>query len=485
MKRRELAAWSVAAAVWGSLGAARAQTTAPSTTPSTSQGAPPGAAAGTSSATQAGAAQDGAKSFTAVQLDQMLAPIALYPDALLAQTLMAATYPLEVVEAARWSKDHASLKGDAALAAVKDKGWDVSVTSLVAFPQVLAMMDSKLDWTQKLGDAMIAQQSDVAASIQRLRAQAQSAGNLKSTPQQIVTSQPPSAGAPAGTPAAIVIEPADSSTVYVPSYNPSWAYGAWPYADNPPDYFPPPAGYGYGPGWGVGGWWGGGFSFGLGFGIGGAFFGGWNWGGGWGGGWGWGGWGGWGRGNSYTTVNINRATYITNNFNRNNYHDGHWNHDPAHRHGVPYRDRGSQERYGQHHPNAAQRQAFRGKIDHEPRTSGLQGAGQHRDEGNRGNEGRGNEGRGNEARGSGGRGNANRGNENHGNENRGNENRGNVHRSAFHGADHGHEVHHEAARGHSYASHAHYGGGHRGGGGGHGGGGHGGGGHGGGHGGRK
>ena len=102
MKRRELAAWSVAAAVWGSLGAARAQTTAPSTTPSTSQGAPPGAAAGTSSATQAGAAQDGAKSFTAVQLDQMLAPIALYPDALLAQTLMAATYPLEVVEAARW-----------------------------------------------------------------------------------------------------------------------------------------------------------------------------------------------------------------------------------------------------------------------------------------------------------------------------------------------------------------------------------------------
>ena len=100
---------------------------------------------------------------------------------------MAASYPLEVVEAARWSKDNPSLKGAAALAAVKDKGWDVSVTSLVAFPQVLAMMNSKLDWTQKIGDAMIAQQSDVAASIQRLRAQAQSAGNLKTTPQQTVT----------------------------------------------------------------------------------------------------------------------------------------------------------------------------------------------------------------------------------------------------------------------------------------------------------
>jgi hypothetical protein len=475
MKRRELAAWSAAAAVWGSLRASWAQTTGPSTTPGTSQGASPGAAAGTPAATQAGAAQDGAKPFTAAQLDQMLAPIALYPDALLAQALMAATYPLEVVEAARWSKDNSSLKGDAALAAVKDKGWDVSVTSLVAFPQVLAMMNGKLDWTQKIGDAMIAQQSDVAASIQRLRAQAQSAGNLKTTPQQTVTSQPPSAGAPAGTPSAIVIEPANPSTVYVPSYNPSWAYGAWPYADNPPDYFPPPAGYGYGPGWGVGGWWGGGFSFGLGFGIGGALFGGWNWGGGWGGGWGWGGWGGWGGGNSYTTVNVNRATNITNNFNRNNYHDGHWNHDPAHRHGVPYRDNTSRHRYMQHHPDAAQRQAFRGKIDHEPRTSGLQGAGQHRNEGNRGNERRGAEGRANEGRGNEGRDNAARTEQA-----RHNENRGNVHRSAFHGADHGHEVHHESARGHAYhPSHAHYSP-HRGGTGFHGGGGHGGG-----HGGRR
>jgi hypothetical protein len=404
----------------------------------------------------------------------MLAPIALYPDALLAQLLMAATYPLEVVEAARWSKDNPSLKGADALAAVKDKGWDVSVTSLVAFPQVLAMMNSQLDWTQKVGDAMIAQQSDVAASIQRLRAQAQAAGNLKTTAQQTVTQQPASAGAPADTPPAIVIQPANPDTVYVPAYNPNWAYGSWPYADYPPSYFPP-TGYGWGGYYGGGGW-SSGFSFGLGFAVGGAFFGGWSWGGGWGGGWGWRGWGGWGH-NSYTTVNVNRATYITNNFNRNYYHDDHWNHDPAHRHGVPYRDQASRERYDQHHPDAVQRQAFRGKLDGEPRAGG-QGAGEHRDQGSRPNDGRGNDGRGNENRDNQNRGDEGRRDGLRGNDWRGNENHGGVHRSAFHGVNHGHEVQRESARGHSYAHHASY---HpRGGGGGRGGGGHGGG-----HGGRR
>ena len=325
----------------------------------------------------------------------MLAPIALYPDDLLAQLLMAASYPLEVVEAARWSKDNPTLKGAAALAAVKDKGWDVNVTSLVAFPQVLAMMNSKLGWTQKIGDAMIAQQSDVAASIQRLRAQAQAAGNLQTTPQQTVTQQPASAGAPAGTPPAIVIQPTNPDTVYVPAYNPNWAYGSWPYPDYPPSYFPPTD---YGWGGYYGGGWSAGFSSGVGFAVGGAFFGGWSWGGGWGGGWGWRGWGGWGH-NSYTTINVNRATYITNNFNRNYYHDDHWNHDPAHRHGVPYRDQASRERYDQHHPDAAQRQAFRGQLDHDD---------------NRGADGRT----------SGDRGNENRNNENCGDENRGDENRG-------------------------------------------------------------
>jgi len=465
MRRRDLVVVSTAALALGSIRTLQAQTTAPSTppstapttTPTTTPSPTPGAAPTSTASTSAAS---GSQPFTAAQLDQLLAPIALYPDDLLAQTLMAASYPLEVVEAARWSKDNPSLKGAAALAAVKDKGWDVSVTSLVAFPQVLAMMNSQLDWTQKIGDAMIAQQSDVAASIQRLRAQAQAAGNLKTTAQQTVTQQPASAGAPADTPPAIVIQPANPDTVYVPAYNPNWAYGSWPYADYPPSYFPPTD---YGWGGYYGGGWVGGFSFGLGLAVGGAFFGGWNWGGGWGGGWGWGGWGGWGRGNSYTTVNINRATNITNNFNRNYYHDDHWNHDPAHRHGVPYRDQASRERYDQHHPDAAQRQAFRGKIDHEPRTSGLQGAGQHRDDGNRGTEGRSTVNRGNENRGDEGRRDGLRGNDW-----RGNENHGGVHRSAFHGVNHGHEVQRESARGHAYVHHASY---HpRGGGGGHGGG---------------
>lgn len=468
MRRREAMTWAATAAGAGlalaTRGWAVAQTAPTPPVPSTS----------------AAGAASGSQPFTAAQLDQLLAPIALYPDALLAQTLMAASYPLEVVEAARWSKDNPTLKGDAALAAVKDEGWDVSVTSLVAFPQVLAMMNSQLDWTQKIGDAMIAQQSDVAASIQRLRAQAQSAGTLKSTPQQTVTQQPASAGAPAGTPAAIVIQPTSPDTVYVPAYNPNWAYGSWPYADNPPSYFPP-TGYGWGGYYGSG--WSGGFSFGLGFSVGGAFFGGWSW----GGGWGWGGWGGWGRGNSYTTINIDRATTITRNFNRNIYHDGRWNHDPAHRHGVPYRDRDSRERYDQHHPDAAERQAFRGRLDH-PTDAGQRG------NENRGDAGRGTEGRGGDNRGGENRGGENRGNENRGAENRGDENRAGEHRGgddrggdyrarenshALSSVNHGRQVHREASRGHAYRGHpsyshashvSHGGGGHRGGhGGGHGG----------------
>lgn len=292
-----------------------------------------------------------AASLSAAQIDQLTAPIALYPDALLSQVLMAASYPMEVIEAARWSKANPTLRGDAALAAVKDKGWDVSVSSLVAFPQVLETMSSKLDWTQNLGDAMVAQQSDVAASIQRLRAQAQAAGNLKSTAQQTVTSQPPGADAPAGTPAAIVIQPTDPETVYVPSYNPASIYGVWPYPANPPTYFPPPAGYGFGAPLARG------VAFGLGMAVGGAFFGSWRWGGGWGGGWGWRGW----HGGGYTWIDIDRATRITNNFDRNVYRDGHWHHDASHRHGVPYRH---PDRNGGHEGRDGHRGAYRGHDGH-------------------------------------------------------------------------------------------------------------------------
>ena len=147
--------------------------------------APPAVAPAPAPAT----AMPASRGFTQEQLDQMLAPIALYPDALLAQVLMAATYPLEVVEAARWSQANPNLTGDAAVNAVKDKSWDVSVKSLVAFPSVLKQMNDHLDWTQKIGNAMLEQQQAVADSVQRLRAKAAAAGNLKSTPQQTVTTQ--------------------------------------------------------------------------------------------------------------------------------------------------------------------------------------------------------------------------------------------------------------------------------------------------------
>jgi uncharacterized membrane protein YgcG len=284
-------------------------------------------------------AQDSNKPFTTEQLDQLLAPIALYPDALLSQVLMGATYPLEIVEAARWSQANPNLKGDAAVAAVKDKSWDVSVKSLTAFPQTLQMMSNQLDWTQKLGDAMIGQQKDVATAVQRLRAKAEAAGNLKSTPQQKVTTQS-SGGANA-----IVIEPANPEVMYVPYYNPAWAYGPWPYPAYPPPYYPPPPNYGAALMTGM--------MFGLGVAAGAAMFGGWHW-----------GYGGGGWGNSYTTVNVNRATSISaNNFNGDRYRNGQWNHDPAHRDGVPYRTPAERQAFGQHRPDSQQREQFRGQLD--------------------------------------------------------------------------------------------------------------------------
>ena len=158
----------------------------------------------------------------------MLAPIALYDDALLSQVLMAASYPLEIVEAARWSQANPNLKGDAAVTAVADKTWDVSVKSLVAFPSVLKQLSDHLDWTQKLGDAMIGQQADVATSIQRLRAKASAAGTLKTGKEQTVTTQTQ------GSETIIAIQPTDPQVVYVPTYDPNTAYGQWPYPSSPP-----------------------------------------------------------------------------------------------------------------------------------------------------------------------------------------------------------------------------------------------------------
>ena len=221
------------------------------------------------------------KPFSPEELDQMLAPIALYDDALLSQVLMATSYPLEIVEAARWSQANPNLKGDAAVKAVADKTWDVSVKSLVAFPSILKQLSDHLDWTQKLGDAMIGQQADVATSIQRLRAKASAAGTLKTGKEQTVTTQTQ------GSETIIAIQPTDPEVVYVPTYDPNTAYGQWPYPSYPPTYYPTGGALMTGLMWGVG------------IAAAGAMFSGWNW--------------GYGGSGSYVNVNANRATNIDRN----------------------------------------------------------------------------------------------------------------------------------------------------------------------------
>ena len=174
------------------------------------------------------------QNLSAAQLEQLVAPIALYPDSLLAQVLMASTYPLEVVEAARWVKANPNLKGDNLDAALQKQSWDPSVKSLAVFPQTLQMMNDKLDWTEDLGDAFLAQQKDVMAAVQRLRDKAQAQGNLKSGKEQTVKTEG------SGSSQVIVIQSTQPDTVYVPVYNPTVVYGPWPYPAYPPYYWYPP-----------------------------------------------------------------------------------------------------------------------------------------------------------------------------------------------------------------------------------------------------
>src|SRR5215472_7196172 len=160
------------------------------------------------------------------QLDALVSPIALYPDTLLAEVLMASTYPLEVVQASRWVAENKNLKGDALKAEVNKQGWDDSIKSLVATPDVLKMMSDKLDWTQKLGDTVLAQQPDVMDAIQRLRNRAQQNNKLQTTQQQKVTvTQASGGGGGGGGQQVITIEQADPNEVYVPYYDPNVVYG--------------------------------------------------------------------------------------------------------------------------------------------------------------------------------------------------------------------------------------------------------------------
>ena len=169
------------------------------------------------------------------RLGQMLAPIALYPDDLLADILMAATYPLDVVEAARWLQDpqNAALKGDQLFAALQQKSWDPSVKSLAPFPRILRMLDANLEWTEQLGEVYLADPAAVMDAVQRLRRRAQSAGRLVTTPQEIVRAEQE----PTRIEESITIEAPSPEVVYVPICDPSFAYGPWPYPDYPP-FFP-------------------------------------------------------------------------------------------------------------------------------------------------------------------------------------------------------------------------------------------------------
>ena len=297
----------------------------------------------------------------------MAAPVALYPDSLLAQVLMASTYPLEIVQAARFVKDNPNLKGDQLDEKLKDQTWDDSVKSLVVFPQVLALMDQKLDWVQKLGDAVLGQQKELMDAIQRLRARAQKEGNLKSTSEQTVTVAPAAAAPPAGAragPAAtqtvvvqqqpaqvITIEPANPQVVYVPAYNPTVVYGAWPYPAYPPAY-PYPPGYAFGAA---------ALSFGVGMAVGAAVWGNCNWGGG------------------NVDVDVNKNANYSRNVNRTDVasqrtqraqqgqagNRSQWQHNPESRRGVQYRDQGTQQKYNRgSNPQATQsREEFRGRAD--------------------------------------------------------------------------------------------------------------------------
>jgi hypothetical protein len=271
--------------------------------------------------------------FSKEQLDQLVAPIALYPDSLLSQVLMAATYPADVAEAAKWSKANAKQQGDAAVKAVDGQPWDPSVKALVAFPQVIQMMGEKPDWVQNLGDAFLASSKDVLDSAQRLRAQAQKAGNLKTTEQQKVVVEP----APeAPTQTVIKIEPPNPQVVYVPTYNPTVVYGTWPYPAYPPYYIPPPPGYVVGSALAAG------IAFGVGVGITNALWGDCNW----------------GRGdvninvNRYNNINVNRQISA----NQTNFQ-----HNSVNRRGVPYRDQASQQKFGKNVGGAEQRADFRGR----------------------------------------------------------------------------------------------------------------------------
>src|SRR5438105_5269853 len=259
-------------------------------------------------------AQEAAPKIPNDQLDSLVAPIALYPDELLAQILAASTYPLEVIELEQWLKRNPNLKDKALADGVVKQPWDPSVQGMAVFPDVVTRLSANVGWTTNLGNAFLAQQQDVMDAVQRMRAKAQSKGTLKTTEQQKVETETVEGGEEV-----IVIEPANAQYVYVPSYDPAVVYG-------PSGIYPYPAYYypGYVPGMGL--------AFGTGLILGAAWAN--NWGN-----------CNWGHGD----ININN----NNNFNRNNINNinrgqqgGKWQHNAQHRGGAPYGDRNTANKYG-------------------------------------------------------------------------------------------------------------------------------------------
>lgn len=264
------------------------------------------------------------------QLDDLVAPVALYPDPLLGQVLAASTYPLEIVEAQQWLQQNSRLNGQNLMNAARQQNWDPSVQALVAFPDVLATLNRDVRWTTDLGNAFLAQQQDVMAAVQRLRVRAQQNGKLSSNSQQTVTTDTQNGQS------AVVIEPAQPQVIYVPVYNPDYVWGPPAYGYYPPLWYPPVGyGFGFGPGIFLDAFFPG---FGIGFGW-----------GGWGLGWGWG--CGWFGGGLFMNVGF-FSHWGFHGWYGNRFAGGFgagrvgWQHDPFHRAGVGYANRSVAARYG-------------------------------------------------------------------------------------------------------------------------------------------
>jgi len=299
--------------------------------------------------------------FSKERLDQLTAQVALYPDALLSQVLMAATYPADVAEAAKWSRAHADQKGDDAVKMVENEPWDPSVRSLVAFPQVIIMMGEKPDWVKDLGDAFLAQPDALMDSVQRLRVAARNAGNLQSNEQVTVnveTSPPPDyvveAAAPPPPPQVIVIEQRSPEVIYVPSYNPAYVYGPWLWPAYPPYYIPYPPGYWFSSAVATG------IAWGIGIGVRNAVWGGCNW---------------WGHD---VNINVNRYNNLNVNhrIDRTNVNNTRWAHNVDNRRNVPYRGGDATRQNLDRRAQAVNRDQYRGRdADRQRAQQSLQNRG--------------------------------------------------------------------------------------------------------------